>query len=106
MLTEARSRYEEELLGNVTPFWERHSIDAEVGGFFSCLDRAGDVYDTLKQMWMQWREVYMFASLFNSPYRQDRWLNIAEQGAAWLLAHGRKGSWPLCVHAEPPRRGN
>jgi len=84
-------RYEQELLENVTPFWERHSFDDEFGGFFCCLDRDGNVYDTLKNMWMQWREVYMFASLFNSPYRQDRWLDVAERGAAWLLTHGRKG---------------
>lgn len=84
-----RRRYEAELFENITPFWERHSIDADEGGFFSCLDRRGRVYDTLKQMWMQWREVYMFASLFNSPYRQDRWLAIAERGADWLWTHGR-----------------
>ena len=53
MFERLHSRYETELFGNVTPFWERHSIDAEIGGFFSCLDRAGNVYDTLKQMWMQ-----------------------------------------------------
>lgn len=91
MFERLRSRYEAELFGNVTPFWERHSIDAEIGGFFSCLDRAGNVYDTLKQMWMQWREVYMFAALFNSSCRQDRWLDVAERGATWLQSHGRKG---------------
>jgi len=89
-LKSCRRRYESELLTNITPFWERHSIDCEAGGFYSCLDREGKVYDTSKQMWMQAREVYMFAALYNSSYRQDRWLAIARDGWKWLFAHGRK----------------
>ena len=92
-----RARYEDELLGNVTPFWERHSIDAECGGFFSCLDREGNVYDTIKNMWMQWREVYMFASLANSRYREDRFIAIAETGAEFLFAHGRHAPGRYCL---------
>jgi len=85
-----RARYEKELFENITPFWEKFSIDGEMGGFYCCLDRAGRVYDTLKPMWMQAREVFMFAALYNSPYRQDRWLSIAKKGWDWLFSHGRK----------------
>ena len=40
--------YKEELFNNVIPFWEKHSIDTEYGGYFSCLDKNGNVYDTDK----------------------------------------------------------
>lgn len=85
-----RERYEKELLENVVPFWEQHSIDQEYGGFITCLERDGRPYDTYKQMWMQWREVWMFAALYNSEYRQDRWRVIAEKGFDFLYSHGRQ----------------
>ena len=98
-----RVRYERELLESVTPFWERYSIDHECGGFFSCLDQNGLVYDTSKQMWMQAREVYMFAALYNSEYRQDRWLEIAKVGWDWIFTHGRKA--PGDYHLMLNRKG-
>ena len=99
-----RERYEKELLENVVAFWEKHSIDREYGGFITCLERDGRPYDTFKQMWMQWREVWMFAALYNSEYRQERWLKIAEDGFDFLYAHGRQkdGSYAYMLD----RKGN
>ncbi|MFA6930507.1 MAG: AGE family epimerase/isomerase [Lentisphaeria bacterium] len=85
-----KQRYTQELTERVIPFWEQHSIDLEQGGFFSCLERDGRVYDTMKQMWMQWREVYMFAMLYNSEFRQKRFLQHAVQGYEFLMRHARK----------------
>src|SRR5512136_2667735 len=81
--------YERELLENVVPFWENHCIDKEFGGFFNSLDRDGSVFDTDKWMWMQWRIMFMFATLYSSPYRQDRWLEYAKSGFDWLVSHGK-----------------
>jgi len=101
---DVRRRLERELLDDVVPFWERHSLDPECGGFLTCLNRDGSVYDTYKQMWMQWREVWMFAALYNSPYREPRWLEIAEAGFDFLYRHGRQkdGSYAYMLD----RRGN
>lgn len=84
-------RYEKELLEQVVPFWEKHSVDHEFGGYFSCLDRDGSVYDATKYMWMQWRIVYMFATLYCSRYGsgRDDWLEIARDGYDFLFKHGR-----------------
>ena len=41
MLTELRSTYEQNLFESVIPFWLRHSLDREYGGYFTCLDRDG-----------------------------------------------------------------
>ena len=40
------NQYRDELLDNVLPFWLEHSQDGEYGGYFSCLDREGKVFDT------------------------------------------------------------
>jgi N-acylglucosamine 2-epimerase len=84
------TKYEDELLNRITPFWEKNSPDIENGGFFTCLDRQGKVYDTEKYMWMQWRNVYMFATLFKTKYSQNKWLDIAVDGFDFLTKHGKK----------------
>lgn len=40
--------YKNELLENVLPFWLNHSQDLEFGGYYTCLNRNGDVFDTDK----------------------------------------------------------
>jgi len=83
------TRYENELLESVVPFWEKNCIDRKYGGYFTFLDRDGSVYDTEKFMWMQWRIVYMFATLYMTEYRKDKWLDIARQGYDFLVKHGK-----------------
>lgn len=39
-------QYRDELLNRVVPFWESHSKDKEFGGYLTCLDRQGNVFDT------------------------------------------------------------
>lgn len=46
------------------PFWLEKSLDKENGGYFTCLTRAGEVYNTNKFVWLQGREVWMFAYLY------------------------------------------
>ena len=49
------NQYRDELLENVLPFWLDHSQDHESGGYFSCLDREGKVFDTDKLIWLEGR---------------------------------------------------
>ena len=85
-------RYERELLESCIPFWEKNCPDLEFGGYFNFLARDGQVFDQEKSMWMQWRIVYMFATLYNSPYRQERWLELAVQGFDFLTRCGKDAS--------------
>ena len=62
-------QYKNELLDNVLPFWLEKSLDKEFGGYFTCLDRDGSVFDTDKFIWLQVREVWMFAMLYNKVER-------------------------------------
>jgi N-acylglucosamine 2-epimerase len=96
-------RYENELLDSVIPFWEKHCVDPKKPAYFTCLDRDGSVYDTEKYMWMQWRIVYMFATLYMTPYRRDNWLKIADEGFDFLTTFGKSedGSYYFALN----RRG-
>ncbi|PIF02198.1 MAG: N-acylglucosamine 2-epimerase [Draconibacterium sp.] len=95
-------KYKNELLDRVVPFWERHSIDREHGGFFTCLDREGKVFDTDKFIWLQARQVWMFAKLYNEVEQKQEWLQIALDGAAFLEKYGRdeKLNWYFSLTRE------
>ena len=56
-LKEYASLYANSLLNDIIPFWMKNSPDAEFGGFFTCLDREGKVFDTDKFIWLQGRQV-------------------------------------------------
>ena len=84
-------QYQKELLEKVVPFWEKNSKDEEFGGYFTCLDRQGKVFDTDKFVWLQAREVWMFSSLYNRVEKKAEWLEMAEHGARFLLDHGHDG---------------
>lgn len=87
------SRYEKELMENCLPFWLEHSQDKEYGGYFSCLNRDGSVYDTDKFIWLQGREVWMFAMLYNNVEKNQQWLDCAIQGAEFLKKYGHDENW-------------
>ncbi|WP_163324700.1 AGE family epimerase/isomerase [Draconibacterium mangrovi] len=84
-------QYKNELLNKVVPFWEAHSLDKEHGGYFTCLKRDGEVFDTDKFIWLQARQVWMFAKLYNAVEQKQEWLQIALDGAAFLQKYGHDG---------------
>ena len=87
------NRYKTELLDSVLPFWLNNSIDKEYGGYFSCLDRDGSVYDTDKFIWLQGREVWLFSMLCNKLGKKQEWLDAAIQGAEFLKKYGHNGDY-------------
>jgi N-acylglucosamine 2-epimerase len=95
-------QYRNELFENVIPFWMTNSVDKEKGGFVTCLDRDGKVFDTDKFMWLQGREVWMFATLYNKVEKRSEWLELALHGARFMLEHGRNpdGDWYFSLNRE------
>ena len=87
------NQYRDELLDNVLPFWLEHSQDIEFGGYFSCLDREGKVFDTDKFIWLQGREVWMFSMLYNKVEKRQEWLDCAVQGGEFLKKYGHDGNY-------------
>ncbi len=92
-LKELANKYKTELLDSVLPFWLNNSIDKEYGGYFSCLDRDGSVYDTDKFIWLQGREVWLFSMLCNKLGKKQEWLDTATQGAEFLKKYGHDGNY-------------
>ncbi len=87
--------YQNALLQDVIPFWEKYSLDREQGGYFTCLDREGKVYDKDKFIWLQNRQVWLFSTIYNQLEKRQSWLDIATHGANFLAKHGRDadGNW-------------
>ena len=87
--------YQDNLLESVVPFWLTNSPDREFGGYLTCLDRQGNVYDTDKFVWLQGRQVWCFSMLYNQVEKKQAWLDFAVQGADFLKRHGRdaNGNW-------------
>ena len=95
LFAERAGLYKSYLSENVMPFWLKHSLDEELGGYFTCLDREGNVYDTDKFIWLQCREVWTFSMLYNQLEPRQEWLDAAVLGAEFLMKNGRdnNGRW-------------
>lgn len=81
-------------------FWKTHGIDERYGGFWSCADRGGMIYDERKYVWMMGRAVWMFSKL-GDVETAGRILDFLlrhgtdEQGRYWfaLYRNGRPASF-------------
>ncbi|QCK16763.1 AGE family epimerase/isomerase [Mangrovivirga cuniculi] len=95
-------KYKEELLENVIPFWLKYSKDTEYGGYFTCLERDGKVFDTDKFMWLQGREVWQFATLYDKVENNPEWLDMAIHGAEFMKKYGRdkEGNWYFSLNQQ------
>ena len=101
-ISKTKEQYKFALLENVIPFWLQHSGDEEYGGYYTCLNRNGVVFDTDKFIWLQCRQVWTFSMLYNQVSPKEEWLNFARQGAKFLLAHGmdQEGNWYFSLNRE------
>ncbi len=86
-------QYHTELYDSVIPFWLEKSVDHEFGGYFTCLDREGKVFDTDKFIWLQGREVWMLSMLYNNVEKRPEWLEAAVKGAEFLKKYGHDGNF-------------
>jgi N-acylglucosamine 2-epimerase len=102
VLESYKKQYRSALLEDVIPFWERHSVDREFGGYYACLDREGKVYDTDKFVWLEGRQAWMFSVLFNQLEKKQAWLETAKIGIEFLKRHGRdeQGNWYFALTRE------
>ena len=80
--------YKSTLLQDVIPFWEQNSVDWQNGGYYTCLDRKGKVFERDKFMWLQGRQAWMFSMLYNNVEKNEKWLKIAKNGIDFLINKG------------------
>jgi N-acylglucosamine 2-epimerase len=96
------NQYRDELLESVVPFWLNNSRDKVSGGYFTCLNRCGEVFDTDKFMWLQGREVWLFSMIYNKIEKKQEWLDMALHGADFMKKYGTdaQGNWYFSLTRE------
>jgi len=82
-----REYYRTVMFNDVTPWWLKHSLDRECGGYYSLLERDGKPWATDKYMWMTGREIWMFSHIYNQYEKNPQWLDAARLGADFVLRH-------------------
>ena len=86
-IAELSDLYRHTLLEDTIPFWERHGVDRECGGFFAYLERDGAVYGTDKPVWLIGRATWLFATLYHQVEPRPEWLALAWHGHEFLHRH-------------------
>ncbi|TNN53047.1 N-acylglucosamine 2-epimerase [Liparis tanakae] len=78
-------------LDDTVDFWLKYSHDTTHGGFFTCIGRDGKVYDELKYVWLQGRQVWMYCRLYRTMERfhKPEILEAAKAGGAFLRKFAR-----------------
>ena len=94
-LHQLRDDYRAELFDRALPFWDRHGIDHERGGFMCALDYDGAAVHTDKFHWYQGRGIWVYSFLHNHFGEDGRFLEIAEKARDFWLRFGRRedGWW-------------
>jgi len=83
-IKEYSNLYQDTLLKDVIPFWEKNSIDQKNGGYFTCLSKTGEVYEKDKFMWLQGRQAWTFSMLYNKVAQKKEWLEVAKKGIDFI----------------------
>jgi N-acylglucosamine 2-epimerase len=87
-INELSQIYRAGLLEDVVPFWMKHAVDHEHGGYFVGLDRDGTVIDTDKGGWQHGRFIWLLATLYQTVEPRPEWLDTARSGLDFLRQHG------------------
>ncbi|XP_069141116.1 N-acylglucosamine 2-epimerase-like [Argopecten irradians] len=85
-------------LDRTMDFWLEHSHDETYGGFFNCLSKDGKVYDRLKHVWLQARQVWTYCRLYNEVerFRRDDILQAALKGMKFLQKYAKDPQTSKC----------
>ncbi len=86
-ITALRDCYRDTLLDDVLPFWLKHGLDEEHGGYFTSLDRDGSLLDSDKSVWVQGRFAWFLSHLHNEVGPNDGWLQAAQSGLKFIDQH-------------------
>lgn len=85
-----RDRVRAELYDSLIPFWERHGIDRENGGYHDHLDRDGTRFDDKKHVGLQAQALWFWSRLVSEVERRPEWIAAAQSGVALLTGPARR----------------
>lgn len=86
-LVDWANKYKNDLLTNIFPFWIKYGVDRVNGGYYTCLDRDGTLYDTTKSVWFQGRFAFVLSYAYNHIERNEEWLSLAKSGIDFIEKH-------------------
>jgi|EP00945_MAST-04E_sp_MAST-4E-sp1_P007538 N-acylglucosamine 2-epimerase len=69
-----------ELYSEVLPWWIKHSLDEENGGYYNCIHEDGSLFDFGKYVWLQGRQVWMLAKIYGAESVDDTFLREHASG--------------------------
>lgn len=79
--------YRDGLLNDTLPFWVKHGVDREFGGFITSLDRDGTIVDTDKGVWQQGRFSWLLGEIYNEVEQREEWLELLKHGIQFIDKH-------------------
>ncbi|MFP4248614.1 MAG: AGE family epimerase/isomerase [Armatimonadota bacterium] len=85
--------YEDELLGNVVPWWMEHAIDHEFGGPMETVTEDGRVTSDVKPIWSVGRALFIWSRLYNRIGARHDWLAVAESTFELIADVGPRVGW-------------
>ena len=84
-LEEIQRHFKKELYDDTIPYWEKHGIDQEYGGYLKADKKSGTVLITDKDVYSQGRILWIFSYLFNHFGKKPIHFEAARQGKEALV---------------------
>ena len=79
--------YRDGLLEDTIPFWMKHTIDREHGGFLNFMDADGTILSYDKPCWVLGRFAWLMAKLYNQVEKRPEWLETSQHGIEFIEKH-------------------
>lgn len=86
-LSELKKEYLYMLKENIIPFWLKNGLDKKNGGYWTALDRKGNIIDRDKSVWFQGRFAWVLSTLYADFEKKEEYLNAAKSGIDFLEKH-------------------
>ena len=72
-LSELKKEYLYMLKENIIPFWLKNGLDKKNGGYWTALDRKGNIIDRDKSVWFQGRFSWILSTLYADFEKKNIW---------------------------------
>ena len=89
---ELKDFYYSELTDDIIPFWQKHSLDLQQGGFYTYLDRQGELLSRDKSGNSQGRAAWTYATLIREVENRKEWLISARNAICFIRKNLRRKS--------------
>ena len=83
-LTELKKEYLYMLKENIIPFWLKNGLDKKNGGYWTALDRKGNIIERDKSVWFQGRFSWVLSTLYTDFEKKEEYLEAAKSGIDFL----------------------